>query len=215
MSARRRTLRRAVAAAAVLPILIAAGCATGKRGRTGAEAGAIVGVYRGTATSVDGESRKFRMRLYVELPDRIHAELSGPVGGPKLIVDGGGGRIAVSIVPERVAFVGGASRDDLARALGLRIALDDLVPAFLGTAGPPADVEELRRGGGAPGELPERFLVRAGDGTLELVLKGTRELPSSLPDGFAAGTPAPRMEPRPLSDLAAGGGLIFEASEPE
>ena len=72
-----------------------------------------VGLYRARLEHPDGSSDRFKLLLHAALPDRLHGEVLAPVGGTVLIFDGGGGRMAVTFVRDRVSFVGPASPANL------------------------------------------------------------------------------------------------------
>jgi hypothetical protein len=199
------------ASAFVLALVALSGCA-GRRVPALADASApSFGVYEATHRSAGGR-RSFRVLLHAALPDRIHAEVVGPIGGPRLVVDGGDGRLAVTLVGERTSYVGPARPEALEAVLGVRIALDDLV-AGLVTSRAPEGPYEFERSASPPG-LPARVAVTSASGErLELRLKRLRPVASDA-TGLATGTPPPGTERRPLTELAGVDGAAWIAREP-
>lgn len=161
--------------------------------------GTTVGVYR--ARLVDGErpDQRFRLMLYAELPDRLHGEIVSPVGSSVLIVDGGAGRLAVSLVREGVSFVGSASERDLESVFGLRVSLRQLVEALL-TGELSAEGYAVLREARQPVGLPDVFEIRQGERALTLRLKRLKPGPGSRA-GLGTGEPPRGMERRPLEEL--------------
>ena len=192
-------MRVAVALLAIVLVGIGGGCAH-RAGRDLAVIdgpGADVAVYRGTLTEPGSGEHGFRATLFLARPDRVHAEIAGPVGGPRLIVDGGGGRIALSFVADRVAYVGDDPRGGLRSVLGLDLGLEDLVGAVLeGIA--PAGVREFERTPGGPGGWPRRIEMSGPDVELVLDLRRTRGLPVEVKAELGTGTPAPGLAVLPL-----------------
>lgn len=206
---------RAVAALiAIVMIGIGGGCAR-RAGRGLAVAdgpGTEVAVYRGTLTEPESGDHGFRVTLFVARPDRVHAEIAGPVGGPRLIVDGGGGRIALSFVADRVAYVGSDPRGGLRSVLGLDLGLEDLVGAVLDGVPPPA-VRRFEHTPGGPGGWPRRIEMSGIDVDLVLDLRRTRSLPDGAAVELGTGAAAPGLEVRPLAEAPSAplGGLAGEA----
>jgi hypothetical protein len=152
--------------AAALVALGGAGCAvhgppTGPPGRL------PFGLYRGLCQEQGGVVR-FRLLLHAAWPDRLHAEISGPVGGSAWIVDAGEGRVAVVDLSRKVVYSGGADADTVDLALGVRASASDLVAALLSGRPLPPPVEMSRRAG-EPGALPSMFEVREGSRHVRLV----------------------------------------------
>jgi hypothetical protein len=141
--------------------------------------------------------------LFAELPDRFHAEVLPPVGGPRLILDGGGGRLAVTFVRDGESFVGGPSRDVLERILGVRVEPDQLVRALLTGEGDGEDLRVERSGPWLPG-LPDRLALTAGQATLVLELKRLRPLDGDASQ-LGTGRPPDGTDVRPIEELEHGG----------
>ena len=176
-----------------------------------------IGVYKARVTREDGRSRRFRLLLYAELPDRLHAEAVAPVGGTQLIVDGNAERLSIALVRDKLSFAGPPTGEDLRRIVGASLRPEQLVSALLrGCPHPPAPNPPATdasatpstscaqegysyRREGAPG-LPERFELRSGGHRLELEL---RRVQRSKPTGSALGSgdPPPGFERYPISDL--------------
>jgi len=177
-------------------------------------AGTQFGVYAASYAAPEGKPRAFRVLLHAELPDRIHAEVLGPIGGPRLIVDGGGGRLAVTFVGEGTSYVGEATAEALDAVLGVRIALDELVSGLLTGEIPPGAPYRLLRSPAGDGGLPGTVeVISPSGGRLELRLKKRRAVATVEP-GLASGTPPPRTRHRPLIELAGRDGTALIAPEP-
>jgi hypothetical protein len=161
-----------------------------------------VGTYKGTVGSGHGKPRKFRLRLWAALPDRLHAELSPPVGGPEVILDAGNGRLSVTLVGERTAYVGAASPEAIAAVTGVRVAIEDLVRWILSGADPgTGEVRVTRRPERGPG-LPQELAIVAGERTLRIELREARAS-GALAAGTGSGAPPPGTEERPIEELPA------------
>ena len=196
------------AAAALIPVLLVAGsggCGGGthRPPLDALDSGTAVAVYRGTITETGSREHGFRATVFLAEPDRVHVEIAGPVGGPRVIVDGGGGRIALSFVSERIAYVGDDGRDGLRRVLGLDLDLRDLVDAVLDGV-PPPSVTRFERVPGGPGGWPRRIEMSATDLELTLDLRRTRGLPAGAGAELGTGTPAPGLDVLPLEQAPSG-----------
>ena len=204
-----------VAAALIAVVLLGAGTGCARRADRGLAfgdgPGTAVAVYRGTLTEPGSGVRGFRATLFVARPDRLHAEIAGPVGGPRLIVDGGGGRIAVSFVADRLAYVGEDARAGLRSVLGLDLGLEELVAAVLDGAAPAA-VRAFEYTPGGPGGWPRRLAMSGSDVDVVLELRRTRALPASATTDLGTGTAAPGFEHRSLEE-APGAPLAGLAAE--
>lgn len=147
------------------------------------------------------------MLLFAELPDRLHAQVLGPMGGPRLIVDAGRGRAAVVLVGERTAYRGAMPPDGSLAFLGLDVRLEDLLGALLlgradGAAPPFRRVPES-----GPG-LPEQFRIETPTGSLDLTrLRFVRGDPDS---SVATGAVPQGFRVLPLEELATGNGVFLE-----
>lgn len=185
----------------MLVLSVAAGCGGGRRDARLAGDGATFGAYRATWREPD-ETRRFRLLLFAAPPDRIHAEVLGPVGSTEVVLDGGDGVVAISFPGERLAYVGPDEPYALERVLGLAITSSDLVGALL--AGRPVAGVEVERDG-RDGGLPRRCALRAGDRSLAIELKRTRRVRARA-DELGRGEALPGMRVRPLEALGRGGG---------
>jgi hypothetical protein len=162
--------------------------------------GQVLGVYKGELVEAEGRSRRFRLLLFLASPDRIHGEVLSPLGSTVMIVDGGEGRLAVTLARDGLSYVGSARPEILARILGVRLSLRQLVAAFLeGARGESFDV---RRSAEERSGLPESLEFRTTEVALRFQLKKVRPLPE-LPDGLGSGQPAAGTEIRPLEELGA------------
>ena len=195
-----RAFRRMSAGALLCCLCFGFGCARVPSGRDStvqvpSEGG--VALYRARIEGAES-SKRFRLRLWLAPPDRLHAEVLSPVGQTVLILDGGGGKLSVLDVSEKIAYTGGLqdSRDALQSWLGTDWTTEEMVTAILGT-GSSVDRWSVEREG-RDGRFP-RFLRIAGRGvTLSLELKRWRTAPSEVDLGEAE---IPQgYEVRPLAD---------------
>lgn len=194
-------------------VSVVSGC--GARARPPADVAAIrlVALYRGRIELAGGPTRHFRMLLFAAAPDRIHAELLGPLGSPLLILDGGAGRLAATFVREKVAYVGRADRSTIGEILGVPIELADLVGAILdGEAADPGLT--LVRSPDSAGTLPRALELRSAAAGLVLELKRRRPL-AGAPAVLGRGEPPPGIPTRPIEELGEGPATgIFVEGEP-
>jgi hypothetical protein len=184
----------------VTTTLLSSGCASKRlQPRSARGQGPEVGVYRGRIAEVDGKSRKFRLLLYAELPDRLHGEVLHPLGGTELIVDGNSERLAVSVVRERLAFVGRPDAGLMRQVIGVGVTPDELVRVLLTGQAGSAALRFEREGGRGPA-LPERFEIEADRRVLRLQLKRIDALRASRSD-LAEAAPPVGFEVHPLEEL--------------
>jgi len=135
--------------------------------------------------------------LYAASPDRLHGEVLSPLGSPVMSFDGGEGQLAVTLVRDRLTFVGEATPKSLEPLLGVAISLPDLVGALLEGVTPEAAGWTLERPDGSG--LPESFTVTSESGTMSLQLKRWHQLKTG--GNLGTGEPPPGMELRPLEEL--------------
>lgn len=157
-------------------------------------------IYKGRFTSPDGEKVRFRAWIWAEPPDRLHVELFGPMGGTRLAVDGGGGRLAVALVQDKVAFAGEAGGRELSPLFGVSMTLTEMVSALTG-GGRPAGLTVWRRDADAGGGLPLRLQVGSDRGLLELTRMQVRPVPASASHSLGTGEPPASLPVRPLAEL--------------
>lgn len=196
---RRRLAVAALVALAVVPLL--SGCPRRRPPQTVPAGDGDVALYRASSVDADGRARRFRLWLWAERPDRLHAEVLTPVGGTALVVDAGGGRLSVADVAERAAFVGAADGDGLARLLGVEVTVTSLVGALLDGREPGGGVLLERAPAGA-GVLPERLALRHDGRSLELELRRRVALAPDA-DVPGSGEPPAGFELAPLEGLGA------------
>ncbi len=133
-----------------------------------------MGVYRGRIEREGERSRRFRLLLFAALPDRLHGEIVSPVGSTEMILDGGGGRLAVTLVREKIAFIGEADSTAMNRVLGVRLGVAELVRGIL-TDEPLGDSEvSVRRVESDSPPLPALVEIESGPSRLSLELKRVR-----------------------------------------
>jgi hypothetical protein len=169
--------RRVLGPGALALLLAAHGACAARRGIPGAPplaAAHSVGHYAGRLEREGQPARGFRLMLFVAAPDRIHAEVLAPLGPPELVLDGGAGRLAITLVGEGRSYVGPARPEALSRVLGPAIELTRLVDAVLrGDAG---DSGLSVQRSGPPGSLPESLTLASEDMRLTLKRKRLRAL---------------------------------------
>jgi hypothetical protein len=167
------------------------------------------GVYRARLVERGETARRAKLLLFVAPPDRIHAEVLPPVGGAALILDGGQGRLAVTVSSRNASWVGEARPDVLETILGFPLTLEALVGSLL--EGTPLDgpvaLSRLPRAGAG---LPRSFSLAHAGRELTLELQRTRKRGRGVyPIG--TGSPPPGGEVLPLEELVAEGGpFLFE-----
>jgi hypothetical protein len=152
---------------------------------------------------IDGESRsrKFRLLLFAEHPDRLHGEVLSAVGTTEMIVDAGGGRMSVAFTRDRLAYVGEADPESMEKIMGIGIPLAAVVQSILTGAPGDGGYEVLRTPATGEG-LPRELEIGAAGGRLILKLKRLRPAPSS-PGVLGTGTPPEGMTVLPLEELKA------------
>lgn len=158
-----------------------------------------MGVYRAHLEDPGGRSRRFRLLLYAALPDRIHGEILSPVGTTELILDGGGGRVAVTLPRKRVTYAGDADAAALEMVLGVPLSLEQLVQGLLGSDVTGTGYELNREPVGRTG-LPDLLRIEGSGHLLSLRLKSMQPLRVST-STLGNGEPPPDMELRPLTAL--------------
>jgi len=179
-------------------VVALAGCGPQRRGAVEpSSSGTRVGVYKVRSQVGDEKTRRFKLMLYAASPDRLHGEVLSPLGSPVMSFDGGEGQLAVTLVRDRLTFVGEATPTALARVFGVAISLPDLVAALLEGRTPDAAGWSLERPDGSG--LPESFTVSSESGTMSLQLKRWHQLKSG--GSLGTGEPPPGMELRPLDEL--------------
>ena len=165
--------------------------------------GPQIGVYRGRLVDAEGKKRRFRLLLFVALPDRVHAEVISPLGSTVMIVDGGAGELAVTLSRDGVSYVGKARPEILERILGVRLSLEDLVRGFLGG---PQDVDcidcSVTRSAEEQNGLPQAVEFRSHESSLSFELKKVRPLREPTV-ALGTGRPPDGTEIRALDDLGA------------
>jgi hypothetical protein len=161
-------------------------------------AGPTVGVYRARLDDGEGRPQKFKLLLFAAPPDRLHGEVLSPTGNTVLIFDGGDGRMAVTFVRDRVAYVGPAGSEALDKLVGVPLTLEELVRGLLEGArgGEPYTLVRLAQ---EPG-LPQSLEIVAEGRSLALQLKRLRPL-SAPAEGLGTGRPPDGMEQLPLERL--------------
>lgn len=169
------------------------------------------GVYRAKLTESGESPRKAKVLLFAALPDRLHAEVLPPIGGPALILDGGDGRLAVTVGSREAAWVGEAGEDVLESILGFPVTLDALVRSLLQGAALEGPVQISRAPESGSG-LPRSFSMVLPGRELRLELQRTRERGRGA-YAIGTGTPPPGVEVHALEELVAEGGPFLFSEE--
>ena len=171
--------------------------------------GPLVGVYKAAIDDGSGVIRRARLSLWAERPDRLHAELIGPVGGVSHVLDAGGGRVCVVEVATSTAYAGEDSTAAIEALTGVRTSVADAVAAFLEGVPPPGLT--LTRDGPAGGALP--VAIRIADGSRSLALTRVRfERGTGDPHAVGTGTPPGGLAVRPIESLRPRSGVEPERS---
>lgn len=201
---------RKVASALLACLALSCACAPRRPHEPVPGAPASFGVYDAKLVAEDGSARRFRLLLYAALPDRVHAEVLPPVGGPRLVLDGGAGRLAVALVEERLAYVGDAEAGSLERVLGVRVTLASFVSALL--LGHPAQAGEvsMRREPESGSGLPSSFELRRGSSALSLLRKKDGRRVLALGAAVGSGTPPAGFRVLPLTELSLESGSLLD-----
>jgi len=158
-----------------------------------------MGLYHARVEWPSEPARRFRLLLWAEEPDRIHGEILSPLGTTELILDGGAGRLAVTIPRDRVAYVGDADASSLGTVLGLDLTLEQLVGVLLGSDAELTGHPCVREPRGAPG-LPRRLDIDEDGHRLSLKLKRLEPLRVST-EFLGTGEAPAGVEVRPLDAL--------------
>lgn len=163
-----------------------------------AGSGPLFGVYKAEVDAGDGAVRHAKISLWAEAPDRLHAELLGPMGGVAFILDAGGGKTCVIDLGAATAYVGEDGVDAIERLVGVRVTVTDAVAALLsGTA--PSGLS-VTRSGVAEGSLPEALRIAEGSRSLALtqvrLVRGAGD-----PAALGTGVPPAKFAVEPLAHL--------------
>ncbi len=179
-------------------LVLVSACASHRPIEQTPAAGERIGVYRGQVWDESSRRPRFKLLLYARAADHIHAELYPPVGGSAWVLDCGDGRLSLTVVDERVAYVGAADAQTVGRLFGIAIAPADLVGALLeGT--PPGEGLSVDRTSPQPKGLPQSFEIRQGARGFRLELSETRPV---VTRGLATGEPPAGVRQAPLDELA-------------
>lgn len=207
------TARRRVATAILAGGLVVLAVSCVER-RPPGERERAFGTYRGSYRGPGGRESRFRLLLFAEPPDRLHAEMMGPVGGPRVVLDAGDGRLAVAFVEERVAYVGDAGAATFGRLLGVSVSLETLVSALAGGPVAAGSLVYAREPEDGPG-LPASFEVRTDARTLRI--DRTSRSPVRDTATLGTGTAPAGFEVRPLEELPVedGASLFDRGAEDE
>jgi hypothetical protein len=203
---------RTVAILVLVLAAVALACPGQRRPPDDGVDGERFGVYRGRFIDPEASPRKFKVLLFAALPDRLHAEVLPPVGGPALIIDGGSGRLAVTIQSREAAWVGEAREGVLEAILGFPVSLEDLVSALIQGSALSGPVEFSRNPKTGAG-LPRSFELGFGGREFHLELQRTSKRGRGS-YAIGTGTPPPGVDVQPLDDLVSDGGpLLFSTAD--
>ena len=163
-----------------------------------AGSGPLIVVYKAAIDEGRGARRGAKIALWAARPDRLHAELTPPVGGVTFILDAGGGNVSIVDVAEGTAYVGKDGPGAIGAFTGVRVSVADVVAALFDGVAPLGIA--VSRVGEAEGALPETFRIE--DGARSLAIERLR-VERGRADRRALGTGVPPngMRIRPLADL--------------
>ena len=182
-----------------LAALVAAACAPAHRAdRIPPGEGPLVGIYKTVASDGDRATGGTKLSIWAALPDHLHAELMGPVGGVHFVVDAGGGKVCVIDVDGATAYAGNDDPDAFDALVGIRISSKDAVGALLSGISP--EGWNVSREGPVDA-LPSSIRIDDGANSLVLTRSGFAR---GAPGGSALGSgePPATLRVRPLSELA-------------
>jgi hypothetical protein len=192
--------RRLLFPLAIITLICLSSCASRQPlNNTPDAANAEMGVYRARLTDRTGNSKKFKLLIFAELPDRLHGEIISPIGSTVAIFDGGAGLLSVALLRERLAFVGSSGPQALERVCGLPISLGDLVRGLLDDDVHQTDYT-LMRTPADDGGLPAGLTITAGGQTLQLELKRKQTVRGPTAS-LGTGQPPAGLEIHPLEEL--------------
>ena len=136
--------------------------------------------------------------MFAALPDRLHVEVVSSIGTTQVILDAGGGRVAVTVPRDRVTYVGPADDRALEALVGVRASPDQLVRALLLGEAEGHDLERE----GPTGVLPERLRLSTANGALELWRRAVEPVRADA-SRLGTGDAPEGMQERPLEELLA------------
>lgn len=179
--------------------LLAAGCApTHRTARVPPGDGPLVAVYKAAIDDGSGVVRRARLSLWAERPDRLHAELMGPMGGVNFVLDSGGGQTCVVDVAAATAYAGPDGVGAIGALVGVRVSVADAVAALLSGVVPPG--LHVARDDSAQGELPAT--IRIADESRSIALERLRfERGTGDARALGTGVPPPKLTVRPLEGV--------------
>jgi len=160
--------------------------------------GPVVGLYKAAIDDGSGVLRRAKLSLWAERPDRLHAELMGPVGGVSFTLDAGGGRVCLVDVGSAAAYAGDDGTDAMEALVGVRATVAEAVAALL-TGAPPAGLS-VERFAPSEGALPDTFRIADGERSLALARIGFSR-GATDPRRIGTGAPPPNMSALPLTEL--------------
>ena len=163
-----------------------------------AGSGPLVGVYKAAIDDGHGAVRHARLSVWAERPDRLHVEISSPVGGETFSLDAGAGALCVVDVAQATAFVGRDDPEAIESLVGVRLAAGSAVAALLSGVSP--DGLTVTRDDALPGTLPGTLSIV--DGNRSVTLSRIRFV-RGLADASAlgTGTPPAGVTVRPIEEL--------------
>lgn len=163
--------------------------------------GPLVGTYKAAFTEDTGRTRRARLLLWIERPDRLHAELLAPVGGSRLTLDAGGGRACLVDASEGIAYVGAAGHGAIEALTGLRVTIAEVIAAALDGAS--ADGIDVQRSPDPPGSLPSRLRLTTGGTALALEWVAWERIGNPA-ENLGTGAPPAGLTVRPLDAWRSG-----------
>ena len=135
-----------------------------------------VATFRARSVDATGRGQRFKLRVVAQRPDRVYAEVVGPVGGTVLTVQGDAADLTVIFPKQRSAYRGPADPTTLEALFGVRMRLDSWVGALFGEVEQLPGVRLEREG--SVGQYPGSLTLQGAGGRLELKLRRTAPLPA-------------------------------------
>gem|GEM_PF-3045302 len=157
-------------------------------------------VYKGRYVAADGESGRFKAWVWAALPDRLHVEVYGPMGGTRMVMDGGGGKLLVVDLRKKAAHAGNAAERELTPVLGVGLTLGELVRGLTGREAP-AGLDHWLRDPPSGSGLPLRLEAGLDGSRLELFMLHRHALPAGAEERLGTGRPPDGWEGFALEEI--------------
>lgn len=160
--------------------------------------GPLVGLYKAAIDEGRGTIQRASVAIWAQPPDRLHAELSGPLGGVLFVLDAGAGQACVVDVVAATAYAGPDDPRAIEALVGVRVSVADAVAALL--SGASRGGLTVTRDDTQDGSLPAS--VRIVDGGRSLALKRVRYVRGKKQsESLGTGVPPSKLLVLPLENL--------------